>query len=308
MVIKKIILFITLLSLSAYAYAEEKKVNVTFVGNTTMLFSDGETNIMIDGFVTRPSLLKILTKKISSDPTVVKKVLKKLGSPKIDAILVSHSHHDHAMDAPEMAKQTKAVIYGSDSTAEIAYGAHLPEKQMNIIEANKAFDVGKFRVTFIPSKHVTTMSLLGKLTGIGKKILRPLIQPAKYNQFREGGSYSIYIEHPEGSIMLQCSAGYLPHALDNYKADVVFVGIGTLGKTTPEYREDYFKNVADATKATVIFPVHWDFFMQPLEKGLKLMPAPLDQIEQTMDFIKNRYKKRSEKVRYMKLYEKVPLF
>ena len=125
-------------------FAQDKSVEVTFLGNTTLFFSDGVTNIMIDGFVTRPSYYKIFTKKIKSDPKKVRALLKKLGSPKIDAILVSHSHHDHAMDAPEMAQQTGAVIYGTSSTAEIAYGAFLPAIQMSIIEPNRSFDIGKF--------------------------------------------------------------------------------------------------------------------------------------------------------------------
>ena len=304
---KKIILFISLFSINTYA-EEEKKVSSIFIGNTTILFSDGETNIMVDGFVTRPSLLKLLTGKVKSDPQVVKSVLKKIGSPKLDAILVSHSHHDHVLDAPEMAKQTGAVIYGSSSTAEIAYGASLPQKQMSIIEPNKTFDSGKFRITFIPSKHVTTVSLLEKFTGVGKNIIHPVRQPAKYNDFKEGGSYSIYIAHPQGRILLQSSAGFIPNALDGYTADVAFVGIGTIGRKSAHYREEYFKNVVDATKASVVYPIHWDFFMRPLEKGLRIMPVPFDDVETTMSFIRKRYETRFERVRYMKLYEKIDLF
>ncbi len=297
-----------LLFLCTSAFAEVSDVKATFIGNTTILFSDGQTNIMIDGFVTRPSLLKILTRKIESDPKIVKAVLKKLGNPKLDAILVSHSHHDHAMDAPEMARQSGAVIYGSSSTAEISYGAALPDKQINIVEPNKAFDLGEFRVTFIPSKHVMTVSILERFTGIGKNIKHPVKQPAWYSKFKEGGSYSIFIEHPRGKILVQSSAGFIPGALSKYKADVLFLSLGTLGKQTQWYREEYFRNVADVSKASVIYPVHWDFFMKSLDKGLEPMPIPFDSVEVTTDFIKRRYKQRSEKVRYLRLYEKVRLF
>lgn len=38
------------------AEPKDGAVKVTFLGTTTLLFDDGETQLMIDGFFTRPSL------------------------------------------------------------------------------------------------------------------------------------------------------------------------------------------------------------------------------------------------------------
>ena len=52
-------------------------VKVTFLGTGTLLFDDGETQLMTDGFFSRPSLLKVIRGKIETDPKVVDAALKR---------------------------------------------------------------------------------------------------------------------------------------------------------------------------------------------------------------------------------------
>ena len=51
-------------------------VKVTFLGTAALLFDDGETQLLIDGFFSRPSLLKVAG-KIETDKKVVDEVLKR---------------------------------------------------------------------------------------------------------------------------------------------------------------------------------------------------------------------------------------
>src|SRR5215475_4215517 len=71
-------------------------VKVTFLGTTTLLFDDGETQLMTDGFFSRPSLLKVTTSKIQTDTRVVDAVLKRARVERLKALFVAHSHYDHA--------------------------------------------------------------------------------------------------------------------------------------------------------------------------------------------------------------------
>src|ERR671925_353753 len=52
-------------------------VKVTFLGTATLLFDDGETQLMIDGFLSRPSLLHVIKGKMETDKKVVDAALKR---------------------------------------------------------------------------------------------------------------------------------------------------------------------------------------------------------------------------------------
>ena len=97
-------------------------VKVTFLGTGTLLFDDGETQLMTDGFFSRPSLLKVIRGKIETDPKVVDAALKRAGVMNLKALFVAHSHYDHAFDVAHVAKKTGAKLHGSVSTLNIGRG------------------------------------------------------------------------------------------------------------------------------------------------------------------------------------------
>ena len=54
--------------------AAERKdgaVRVTFLGTTTLLFDNGQTQLIIDGFLSRPSFKQVTTEEIATDMTAV---------------------------------------------------------------------------------------------------------------------------------------------------------------------------------------------------------------------------------------------
>lgn len=110
----------------------------TFVGVSTILFSAGQDAILIDGFFTRPSYLPVFLGKIQPDEKIVAECLTRLGvvqtepGPGADsktdsrmtlhAVLVAHTHFDHALDAPLVCKRTGPRLVGSESL-QISAGA-----------------------------------------------------------------------------------------------------------------------------------------------------------------------------------------
>src|ERR1700722_893355 len=73
-------------------------IKVTFLGTNTLLFDDGESQVMIDGFFSRPSVVKLI-KKVETDTRVVDAALKQAKVDRLKALFVSHSHYDHVFDA-----------------------------------------------------------------------------------------------------------------------------------------------------------------------------------------------------------------
>ena len=65
----------------------------------------------------------------------------------------------------------------------------------------------------------------------------PLAQPARAGDYRAGLSFTIVIAHPQGTAVVQASAGYTRGALDSVAADVVFLGVGMLESLGRRYAE-----------------------------------------------------------------------
>lgn len=237
-------------------------------GTTAVLLSDGQTSLFIDPFFTRPggwpSLM--LNRPIAPDENLIRTALEQAGVQSLAAVLVSHSHYDHAMDAGMVAKLTGSQLIGSPSTANIGRGSRLSESQIRVIEPGRAMQYGRFTVTFLQSRHAGATG--GRPTG---DITEPLVPPVSYTQYRQGGAFSILIEHPLGNILHHGSAGWVPGMFEGRRADLVFLGVAAAPPL-----EDYFTQVVDAVGATRVIPTHWDDFTRPLSEPLIPLPFGVD--------------------------------
>jgi L-ascorbate metabolism protein UlaG (beta-lactamase superfamily) len=240
-------------------------INVTFLGATTLLIDDGDTRLLTDGFFTRPGLLSVLLGKINPLPERISAGLSQAGVNRLDAVLVGHSHYDHAMDAPEVCRQTGACLYGSESTTNIARGWGLPPGQTCVIQPGQAQSLGNFRVVFIPSRHAIPLHYPGVID-------EPLVPPARAGAYREGGTYAIWIEHPSGSLVIHESASFLPGEMVGVSAGAAFISVANLSRR-PEEREAYFREVVLAASARLVCPLHHDFFFTPMRPNPILLPG-----------------------------------
>ena len=277
-------------------------LRVTFLGVSTLLFDDGDTAILTDGFFTRPGKLRFLFTKIEPDPDLIARALQRAGIHSLAAVLVVHSHYDHAMDAPEVAKRTGAQLVGSQSTANIALGYGFPKEKLTIVGDSANMRFGRFQITLLASGHVPS-----RLAPMGN-IENPLKPPAWWRQYKEGGSYSVLIEHDRKSILVQGSAGFKPEALRGRHADVVFLGIGQLGNQDDASREHYWQQVVAAVRPRRIIPIHWDDFWLPLDQPLVPFPRLADNFEKSMDFLNRRGQQENIEVKLLPAWLKVDPF
>ena len=251
-------------------------MKVTFFGTTTLLFDDGKDQIFFDAHMTRPSLLKYICGSEPTNRAVVDRQLSLCHVDRLKAIFVSHSHHDHVMDAPYIANQTGAMIYGSSSALNVARGGDVPEEKLVEFEANQTYEVGSYRIKVIPSIHSKPTILNNDL---GQTIDEPLRQPAKLRSYKEGGSYDFYVEAGGKKIMIRPSFNYIAGQMDGYQADVLFLGVAGLQKADPEMERRFFEETIGKLRPQLVIPVHWDNFFSPLTKPVRGMPRLIEKTE-----------------------------
>ena len=256
-------------------------LRVTFLGVATLLVSDGETAILTDGFFTRPPLWRTVAWRVAPDPGAIEAGLARAGIDRLAAVVVVHSHYDHAMDAPLVAERTGALLVGSESTAQIARGLGFDEARIRVPAPGESFPFGRFRVSLIPSRHFPHGMAMGTIDA-------PLVPPARATDYKEGGSFSVLIEHERGRLLVQGSAGFVPGALRDVRADVVALGIGGLGTRDDAYRDDYWRETVEAVGARRVIPIHYDDFTVPLEEPPVPAPNLLDDVAGSLRFLRER--------------------
>ena len=267
---------------SAESAAED--VTITWLGVSMILFDDGETQILVDAFISRPTLGDvILQQPVSNDIPKINEVMHDFGMRRLAAIIPTHSHYDHAMDVGAIANRSNASVIGSESTANVARGASVPEDQILVVEPGQRYDFGLFTVTMYESAHAP-IGWRGT-TPLPGAIDEPLEMPAPVTAWREGGSYSIVISHPQGTALVQGSAGYAGSDLEDIEADVLFLSVGMLESLGRDYARDYWRELVTSTGATRVVPVHFDDLTAPFGK-IRLAPRVVDDFVETSGWLR----------------------
>jgi L-ascorbate metabolism protein UlaG (beta-lactamase superfamily) len=122
---------------SAANRVEQKPFQVTWLGHAAFeIVSAGGTRILIDPF-------------LKQNPTTPQE-FKNLSRYKPNAILVTHSHSDHAADAAEIAKASGAPVI---SAYEYVSTLGLPEKQQMGGNVGGTFAIGDVTIHIVPAVH-----------------------------------------------------------------------------------------------------------------------------------------------------------
>lgn len=253
-------------------------LKVRFLGVSTLLFDDGETAFMTDGFFSRPGALQTALGRVAPDRAAIGAALAAAKVQKLAGLVVLHSHYDHAMDAPMVAQLSGAQLFGSASTANIARGQGLSPRRMSVIgPEGGSFRLGRFEISLLKSAHTPEDHFPGLIAA-------PLTPPSRASAYKTGDCYSLLIRHDGRSLLVQSSAGFIPGALKGQKAEVVLLGVGLLGKQDAAFRERYWREVVAGVGARRVIPIHWDDFFQPL---IPLQPLPrlADNFPASMEFL-----------------------
>ena len=260
-------------------------VSMTFFGTTTWLLDDGETQLLLDAHLTRPSILRVLLGKLKTNADFVDEVLQRFPMDLLKAIFVSHTHYDHVLDAVYIAQKTGADLYGSVSARNVGLGGGIPEDRLHLFEPGKPISIGAFEITVLPSLHSKPTAINNDL---GVVIERPLKQPARMRDYSEGGSYDFYIRHGEQTLLVRPSCNYIEGSLKDVRADTLLLGISGLGKEDEQFHDTFYRETVGTVQPKRVIPVHWDNFFKPLKAPLPYQTRLADDTAGNMAYMKAR--------------------
>ena len=239
---------LTLLSLNSYAALEGR-----WTGVAGVLVTDGETTILVDPVVTKPTLKhRMFNSVLEIDQEKVKEAIKIWNSPSVAAIFASHQHFDHASDIGAFAEQTNATVYGGESLHRIVK-FQAPNVPFKFVKHEESLNIGKFKVTVFNRKHAAIIPALDYYFLPGKV---PEDFKGNFYDFEEGEVMSFLLEHPEGNIIVDSGSRlYEPLAAYSGKILAYFMGI-----SNNKSLDDVVAKQFGMIKPKYAIPIHFDFF------------------------------------------------
>ena len=256
------------------------ELKLKFIGTNALYFSDGENSLLVDPFFSRPKLNTLQQAggygHIESNPATVKWALEEAGllGRAVSAILLTHTHFDHAMDVAWAWKLLgKPKVIGSKSMLNILKWhedasdefSGLTSQSWSLVTLPhiRSFLFGKFTAVFHSAIHLKKFDGSVPFPGDAP----PNIElPAKTRDYGCGEMYALHIEHSEHqSIYIHGSAGYEEGMLDgSLKADTLIVGVAALDR--PYIMGNGYELAKEVMKLEPnrIFFSHWDDFAKPL--------------------------------------------
>lgn len=119
------ILCFTALVPVAITAAPQSGIQLTYLGTAGWQISDGKTVVLIDPYLTRAKMItpNDLPRTQDRRPLLTLNDIARPDTAVIDAyihradfILVTHTHFDHVLDVPYIARKTGALVIGTEST------------------------------------------------------------------------------------------------------------------------------------------------------------------------------------------------
>lgn len=253
----------------------ENQLTARYFGASTILISDGDTSILIDGFFSRPTYVNTIIHGMKPNNKTIKSYLEDESIDKVDLILISHPHYDHARDAGCVARARNATIYGTKSAICIIDNKTIV-LETHDIDTKEPINLGLFSITVYATPHAKKKSILRFLETTWLLFSHGLSYKNSDKEF------SFLINHPKGNILVVPSAGYESGILPNVEADIVFLSIGLLGNRSETYIKNYWDQTVTATHAKLVIPIHWDSL-----QGDSLTPTPdlADNLEKSIRLI-----------------------
>jgi L-ascorbate metabolism protein UlaG (beta-lactamase superfamily) len=271
-----------------------------WMGDGTILLGDGAAAILVDPYFSRLSREQVLRGTVAPDTDRVDAALRRAGAEKLLAVLTTHTTFDHAMDVPIVASRTDADIAGSSSLMNVARGAAIPERRLRNFENGDVVVYDGFKIMAVPSP-----SDLAGDDSVAGDIDVPLRPPVAALAYRAGRCYSLIIEHDGRRVLIVGRPSFAPGSMLGVDADVVFLSIDGLADKGERFAAEYWREVVETTRASLVVLTQWDDRAYPLEQGVR--PPSQTDYNKVIGWMQDLGAAEGVTVRVPKAFERIDL-
>jgi L-ascorbate metabolism protein UlaG (beta-lactamase superfamily) len=269
--IRAIFLVFVATAMSVGMMNQQASVRLKYLGTAGWEISDGRMTLLVDPYLSRLHMTTpnddVLpgdtrrrftpTDAAQSDTATIDAHIQRA-----DFILLTHTHADHALDVPYIARKTGATVIGTESARNLARAYGIPGDKLIVARGGDDLEFEGWSVRVIPSLH----GILRRAPFLRRDPNAPpppaaipvdAVAPLRLNQFAEGGTLAYLIRIAGRQILVFGSMNYIEREVEGLRPDVVLIG------AMPERREvhDYTSRLLKAIGyPRMVLPTHWDRF------------------------------------------------
>jgi L-ascorbate metabolism protein UlaG (beta-lactamase superfamily) len=216
---------------------------------------EGQT-IYIDPYLSRVPLASVIRRTPAlANRSLYDSLLRPSGH--VVGVLVGHTHFDHAIDVPELARRFECSAYGSSSLAQLMRLYGLSERAVEAVP-DRRYELGPFTVTFVPSLH--SKLLLGYAVPFDGELTCEHLDALSPAAYKCGQVWGIHIEVAGMTFYHQGSANLIDDRVPGGGVDVFLAGIA--GRS---FTRDYWARILRLLQPRAVLASHFDDFFRPIE-------------------------------------------
>lgn len=234
-------------------------IRITYLGVNGYLLETGGRALLVDPYFTRVPLGDVLWNvPVAADPKLVADGLAALPR-RIDALLATHAHIDHLLDAPEIMQATGARLVGSATAVNLVAACGLSPLRCAVVAPGDVLRLGPWKVRVLGAEHDR---LFGLRLNPGEKTA-PTPRPRRPSDWVMGEPLAFLIEAAGQRIYID--SGGMPGA-ELPPADAAPVDLAIVGAALGDSRRR-LAPLLRCLRPHCFLPSHQDDFFRPLARG-----------------------------------------
>jgi L-ascorbate metabolism protein UlaG (beta-lactamase superfamily) len=240
-------------------------VRVRWLGTAGFAIEHRGHVLLIDPYLTRASLAACLSRPLRPDLAAIARHV-----PRADAIVLGHTHFDHALDVPAIAARTGARVFGSTSAATLCRSRGVASERIDVVETVTGStpverEVGPFVLRFVPSVH--SRLFFGRVPAAGE-IADCGDVPMRVRGYKCGAVFGVEVRVAGRTLYHVGSAELVDENIRLKHVELVLLCVAgwTSSRDLPE-------RVAHRLAPGAVLLSHWDDFLRPIDRPARPLPA-----------------------------------
>ncbi len=172
-------------------------------------------------------------------------------------ILVSHSHFNHCMDVPYIARKYGSKVIGSGSTANIMAAYGVPDAQIYAVHGGQDYQFPEISVRVVPSLH---SPLAERHYFDSDTVPRNLKVPMRLGEFAEGGTFAYLLRIGGREILMFGSMNFIEREVEGLRPDAALVAAGKARLHLYDYTGRLLRALGHPK---LVVATHWDVQAAP---------------------------------------------